>query len=146
MNTISRYEFLQRTTMAGISMLLTSLQGFALTLPEKKIKVAVIGCGSVSGQYLPHMSKSPYVELVSACDIIYERAQQRAKEYNIPNHYPHIDQMLAGVPFDLMVTLTDMQEHGRLNKQALNAGKHVWSEKPMANTYKEGKALLDLAK
>ena len=146
MNTISRYEFLQRTTMAGISMLLTSLQGFALTLPEKKIRVAVIGCGSVSGQYLPHLSKSPYVELVSACDIIYERAQQRAKEYNIPNHYPHIDQLLAGAPFDLMVTLTDMQEHGRLNEQALNAGKHVWSEKPMANTYKEGKALLDLAK
>ncbi|HEY0609193.1 MAG TPA: Gfo/Idh/MocA family oxidoreductase, partial [Chitinophaga sp.] len=110
MNTISRYEFLQRTTMAGISMLLTSLQGFALTLPEKKIRVAVIGCGSVSGQYLPHLSKSPYVELVSACDIIYERVQQRAKEYNIPNHYPHIDQMLAGAAFDLMVTLTDMQE------------------------------------
>lgn len=146
MNTISRYEFLQRTTMAGISMLLTSLQGFALRFPEKKIKVGVIGCGSVSGQYLPHLSKSPYVELVSACDIVYERAQQRAKEFNIPNHYPHIDQMLAGAPFDLMVTLTDMQEHGRLNKQALNAGKHVWSEKPMANTYKEGKALLDLAK
>ena len=146
MNTISRYEFLQRTTMAGISMLLTSLQGFALTTPEKKIRVAVIGCGSVSGQYLPHLSKSPYVELVSACDIIYERAQQRAKEYNIPNHYPHIDQLLAGAAFDLMITLTDMQEHGRLNKQALNAGKHVWSEKPMANTYQEGKALLDLAK
>jgi len=146
MNTISRYEFLQRTTMAGISMLLTSLQGFALTTPEKKIRVAVIGCGSVSGQYLPHLSKSPYVELVSTCDIIYERAQQRAKEYNIPNHYPHIDQLLAGAAFDLMITLTDMQEHGRLNKQALNAGKHVWSEKPMANTYQEGKALLDLAK
>jgi predicted dehydrogenase len=44
------------------------------------------------------------------------------------------------------VTLTDMQEHGRLNKQALMAGKNVWSEKPMANTYKEGKALLDLAR
>ncbi|HEY0611324.1 MAG TPA: Gfo/Idh/MocA family oxidoreductase [Chitinophaga sp.] len=145
-NTISRYEFLKRSTMAGISVLLTSLQGFALTFPEKKIRVGVIGCGSVSGQYLPHLSGSPYVELVSACDIIYERAQKQAKEYNIPNHYPHIDQMLAGAPFDLMVTLTDMQEHGRLNKQALNAGKHVWSEKPMANTYKEGKALLDLAK
>ena len=39
-----------------------------------------------------------------------------------------------------------MQEHGRLNKQALEAGKHVWSEKPMANTYKEGKELLDFAK
>jgi predicted dehydrogenase len=45
-----------------------------------------------------------------------------------------------------MVTLTDMQVHGMLNKQALNAGRNVWSEKPMANTYKEGKALLDLAK
>jgi predicted dehydrogenase len=54
--------------------------------------------------------------------------------------------MLAGVPFDMMVTTTDMQVHGELNKKALLAGKHVWSEKPMANTYAEGKALLDLAK
>jgi len=54
--------------------------------------------------------------------------------------------MLAGTKFDLMVTLTDMQEHGRLNKQAVQAGRHVWSEKPMANTYKEGRELLDLAK
>jgi predicted dehydrogenase len=60
--------------------------------------------------------------------------------------YPHIDAMLKGVPFDMMVTLTDMQVHGDLNKKALQAGKHVWSEKPMANTYAEGKALLDLAK
>ena len=35
----------------------------------------------------------------------------------MPKHYPHIDAMLAGVPFDLMVTLTDMQEHGALNKK-----------------------------
>ena len=59
---------------------------------------------------------------------------------------PHIDQMLAGAPFDLLVNLTDMQEHGRLNRQALLAGRHVWSEKPMANTYREGRALLELAK
>jgi predicted dehydrogenase len=54
--------------------------------------------------------------------------------------------LLSGVAFDLMLTLTDMQEHGRLNKQALEAGKNVWSEKPLANTYLEGRALLDLAK
>ncbi len=143
---ISRQEFLKHTAMAGAAVLLSSLESLALSKAEKKIKIAVIGCGSVSTQYLPHLSKSPYVELVSCCDIIYERAKTRAKEYNIPNHYPHIDQMLAGAQFDLMVTLTDMQEHGRLNKQALLAGKNVWSEKPMANTYKEGKALLDLAK
>src|SRR5687768_8147577 len=56
-----------------------------------------------------------------------------------------IYQQLAGPAFDLLVVTTDMQEHGRLNRIALNAGRHVWSEKPMANTYKEGKALLDLA-
>jgi predicted dehydrogenase len=145
MNTISRQDFLQRTAMAGAALLLSSLEGFAIT-EQKKIKLGVIGCGSVSTQYLPHLSKSPYVELVSACDIIPERAVKRAKEYNIPNHYPHIDQMLAGAQFDLLVNLTDMQEHGRLNKQALMAGRNVWSEKPMANTYAEGKALLNLAK
>lgn len=113
--------------------------------PQAKIKVAVIGCGSVSNMYLPHVSKSPFVELVSVCDIIYERAQKAAVKYKVPNHYPHIDRLLAGAPFDLMVNLTNMQEHGRLNKQALMAGKNVWSEKPMANTYQEGRELLDLA-
>src|SRR5690349_11869590 len=138
---ISRQEFLQKTALAGAAVLLPSLKGWALTLPDKKIKVGVIGCGSVSTQYLPHLSKSAFVELVSCCDIIYDRALTRAKEYNIPNSYPHIDKLLEGAPFDLMITLTDMQEHGRLNKIALEKGKHIWSEKPMANTYREGKAL-----
>ena len=137
MQTINRQEFLQRTAMAGAAMLLSTIEGFALDHPQKKIRVAVIGCGSVSTQYLPHLSKSPYVELVSTCDIILDRAKQAAAKYNIKNHFPHIDGLLNGPAFDLMVNLTDMQEHGRLNKQALKAGRNVWSEKPMANTYKE---------
>jgi predicted dehydrogenase len=145
MTAISRHEFLQRTAMAGAACLLSSVEGLAIA-QQKKIRLGIIGCGSVSGSYFPHLSKSPYVEFVSACDIIYERAQKRAAEFNVPNSYPHIDKMLAGPPFDLMVTLTDMQEHGRLNKRALNAGRHVWSEKPLANTYREGRELLDLAK
>ena len=145
MNTISRQEFLQRSAMAGAALLLSSLESFALA-ENRKIKIGVIGCGSVSTQYLPHLSKQPFVELVSVCDIKPERAVQRAREYNVPNHYPHIDKMLAGAKFDLLVNLTDMQEHGRLNRQALMAGRNVWSEKPMANTYAEGKALFDLAK
>jgi predicted dehydrogenase len=95
--------------------------------------------------YLPHLSKSPWVELVSTCDIIPERARTAAENYGITHHYPHIDRLLDGAPFDLMVNLTDMQEHGRLNRQALAAGRNVWSEKPMANTYAEGRELLALA-
>jgi predicted dehydrogenase len=113
---------------------------------QKKTRVGVIGCGSVSHQYLPHLAKCPYAEVVSACDIRPERAAAQARRFNIPNQYPHVDQMLAGAPFDLLVNLTDMQEHERINRQALNAGKHVWSEKPMANSRDAGQALLHLAR
>jgi predicted dehydrogenase len=144
---ISRQQFLQRTAMAGAAVLLSSLESWALTTPDKKLQVAVIGCGSVSNRYLPQLQSSKLIEVVSLCDIKPERAIAQNKQYNVnAATYPNIDAMLKGVPFDMMVTLTDMQVHGALNKKALLAGKHVWSEKPMANTYAEGKALLDLAK
>ncbi len=144
---ITRQKFLQQCSVIGAGAMLAPFASSANDfLTDKKIRVAIIGCGSVSGVYLPHLSKSPYVELVSACDIKPDRAAKRATEFNIPNQYPHIDKLLAGAPFDLMIDTTNMQEHGRLNKQAILAGKHVWSEKPMANTYKEGKELYDLAK
>ncbi len=140
METITRKDFIAYSLAAALSPLIVEAQA-----ATKKVKIGLIGCGSVSNMYLPHLSKSPFVELVSTCDIRPERAKAQAQKYNIGNHYDHIDKLLAGVPFDLLVNLTNMQEHGRLNKLALNAGKHVWSEKPMANTYREGRALLDLA-
>lgn len=146
-NKISRQQFLQGTSMAGAAVLLSSLESWALTTDEKKLRVAVIGCGSVSNRYLPQLKSSALIDVVSLCDIKYDRALGQNKQYNVnAATYPNIDAMLAGVPFDMMVTITDMQVHGELNKIALMAGKHVWSEKPMANTYAEGKALLDLAK
>jgi predicted dehydrogenase len=143
---LTRHDFLKATAAAAAASMLTSLEAFATNVRAKKIRIGIIGCGSVSGVYLPHLSKSPYVELVSACDIILDRAKKRAEEFKIPNHYPDITRMLAGAPFDLLVNTTDMQEHEHLNKSALDAGKHVWSEKPMANSYKAGRSLLDLAK
>lgn len=143
----SRAQFLKTTSMAGAALLVSSLEGWAATSEDKKLRVAVIGCGSVSNRYLPQLLSSKLIEVVSLCDIKHERAVAQNKQYNVnAQTYPNIDAMLAGVPFDMMVTLTDMQVHGDLNKKALSAGKHVWSEKPMANTYAEGKALLELAK
>src|SRR5262245_57935516 len=122
------------------------LPGVAAAAEPAKVKVGVIGCGSVSHAYLPHLSKSPHVELVSACDIIPERVKSQAEKFKIPNQYPDIDKMLAGAAFDLLVNLTDMQEHERLNKKAIEAGKHVWSEKPLANSVAGGQALLAAAR
>ena len=146
-DTISREKFLKTTALAGAALLVSSLEGWAASLPDKKLRVAVIGCGSVSNRYIPQLLSSKWIEVVSLCDIKPERAVAQNKEYKVnAATYGHIDEMLKGVPFDMMVTLTDMQVHGELNKKALMAGKHVWSEKPMANNYAEGKALLDLAK
>lgn len=147
MSEISRQEFLKMTATAGAALLLSSLESFAKETQASKLRVAVIGCGSVSNRYIPHLQSSPLIDLVSLCDIKYERALAQKKQYNVnAETYPNIDALLKGVPFDMMVTLTDMQMHGELNKKALMSGKHVWSEKPMANTYAEGKALLELAK
>lgn len=147
MNEISRQEFLKMTASAGAAMLLTSLESFAKETNAQKLRIAVIGCGSVSNRYIPHLQSSSLIEVVSLCDIKYERAVAQNTQYKVnAATYPNIEAMLKGVPFDMMVTLTDMQLHGELNKKALMAGKHVWSEKPMANTYAEGKALLELAR
>ncbi|MCZ6671730.1 MAG: Gfo/Idh/MocA family oxidoreductase, partial [Verrucomicrobia bacterium] len=102
--------------------------------------------GSVSTKYLPVMKDSPYAEVVSLCDIVYERAKNSAEQFNISNTYPNIEAMLAGVPFEFLINLTDMQEHEHLNRQGLKAGLHVWSEKPIANSLPAGQDLLRLAK
>lgn len=143
---MSRSQFLTFAASAGAASLLTSLESLAAVGEIKKIRVAIIGCGSVSNRYIPHLQSSPSIEIVSLCDIRLERAVAQNEQYKVKAAtYADIDSLLKGVPFDMMVTLTDMQKHGELNKKALLAGKHVWSEKPMANTYAEGKALLELA-
>jgi predicted dehydrogenase len=144
---IDRRAFVGRGAAAGAALALTPWPaGAQPPHPAKRVRVGVIGCGSVSNVYLPHLKKCPFAELVSACDIIPERAERQGAKFAIPNRYPHIDKMLAGAPFDLLVNLTDMQEHERLNRQAIEAGKHVWSEKPLANSLAAGQALLELAR
>lgn len=144
---MDRRRFLSQFGTAGIvAAFPAGRQGQTRGLPERKIRVGVIGCGSVSHVYLPHLSGSPYVELVSTCDIKPQRAIDQAERFDMPHAYPHIDAMLDGAPFDMMVNLTDMQEHGWLNERAVEAGRHVWSEKPLANSYQEGLQLLDVAR
>ena len=140
---INRRGFLEAGAAMGTAL---GLADSALAAPKAPVRVGVIGCGSVSRAYLPHLAQCPHVELVSVCDILPERARAQAQKFKIPNHYPHIDKMLAGAPFDLLVNLTDMQAHERLNQQAVGVGKHVWSEKPLANSLAAGQTILETAK
>ena len=101
-NTISRKTFLVQSSALAAGVLLNPVTEFGNKPADKKIKVAVIGCGSVSNRYLPHLSECPYVELVSTCDIKPDRAIKQAEKFKVPNNYPHISKMLAGAEFDLM--------------------------------------------
>ena len=139
---LSRREFTKSTLLATAAL---SSGVFAADAPPKRIRTGLIGCGSVSGQYLPQLTQSPFVEVVSLCDIRPERARRQAEKYKVAHHYPNIEAMLAGEPFDFLVVTTDMQEHEKLNRRALEAGKHVWSEKPIANSLAAGQALLKMA-
>ena len=141
---MNRREFTKTTMLAGAAVASGALSVGAAE--PARIRTGVIGCGSVSHSYLPVLTQCPYVEVVSLCDIRPERARNQAARFKVAHHYPHIDAMLAGEPFDFLIDLTDMQEHEHLNRQALEAGKHVWSEKPIANSLAAGQKLLRTAR
>jgi len=149
---IHRRQFIKDTAVlsaaAGLAPNLLSAEAGSTGGAFKggKIRVGQIGCGNVSGSYLPNLTSQPFIEVVSVCDIIIERAKKRAQQFKVPNVYPNIDEMLAGVPFDLLVNTTSMPSHFPVNRKALQAKRHVWSEKPMALEVKDGQELLSLAK
>jgi len=110
------------------------------------VRVSVAGCGSVSGPYLSDLSRSPYVQLVSLCDPVAERRDRRSEEYGVAETFGSVEEMLGGPHFDLLVNLTPMQEHCAVNKAALQAGRHVYCEKPIATAVDEGRELLAIAR
>jgi predicted dehydrogenase len=143
---LNRREFGKRAVLAGAALVTVQTGVLAAESAPRRIRVGLIGCGSVSHQYLPQLTKSQFAEVVSLCDIRYERAQKQGEKFNVRNTYPNIDAMLAGEPFEFLVDLTDMQQHEGINRRALQAGKHVWSEKPIANTLAAGQELLRMAR
>jgi predicted dehydrogenase len=110
-----------------------------------KIRVGVAGCGSVSEKYLPSLLACPFAEVAAVCDIAPDRTRRQVTEFGIPKGFSSVNAMLEGAEFDLLVNLTSMPAHYEVNKQALQSGKHVFSEKPFAPTSAQGKELVALA-
>jgi predicted dehydrogenase len=142
---VNRRDFTSSSLLAGAAIVSGTLDVVGAEAPGRRIRTGVIGCGNVSNSYLPVLTASPFVEVVSLCDIKPRRAERQSERFKIAHHYPHIEAMLAGEPFEFLVDLTDMQVHEGINRRALKAGKHVWSEKPIANSLAAGQELLALA-
>ncbi|SEO90119.1 Gfo/Idh/MocA family protein [Paenibacillus sp. OV219] len=110
----------------------------------KRVKVGVVGCGNISQIYFTNLKKYPEIDLVAAADIDLERAKQRAEEFGLEKAYT-VEELLADPEIEIVVNLTIPKAHASVCLQALEAGKHVYVEKPLAVTREEGKKVLELA-
>jgi predicted dehydrogenase len=108
------------------------------------MRVGVIGCGTVSEPYLRNMTASPALDVVACSDLAMERAEARAAQFGIPGVCTQTE-LLADAAIDIVVNLTVPSAHFGVTLAALNAGKHVWSEKPLAMDRSETAALLRAA-
>lgn len=115
-----------------------------------KIRIGIIGCGGIANvKHMPSLAVfKDEVEMVYFCDIIEERAQKAAQEYGSPDAKVCTDyhELLKDESIDVVHVLTPNVNHCPITCDALEAGKHVMCEKPMAITYEEGKKMLDTAK
>lgn len=112
----------------------------------KKLRVGVIGIGDISNVYLNNLKKYDAVEVVACASRGLEKAQRKAAEHGIPKAYASGMELIADPDIDIILNLTTPQAHYEYNLAALKAGKHVYTEKPLAMTFEQGRELVSLAK
>lgn len=115
----------------------------------KKLKFGIIGCGGIANQkHLPALTfLKDEVEIVGLCDIAIERAEKAKADYGIESAtvYEDYKEMLKDTSIDVIHVCTPNVSHSALTVDALEAGKHVLCEKPMAATSADAKKMLDAA-
>lgn len=112
----------------------------------EKLRIGIMGTGKICDIYIRNIMgmHSDVLELTAVSSLHYENAAKCAKKYGIPNALPE-DTFYESDLFDAILNITVPKAHYSVNKRALEAGKHVYSEKPLAMTYEEGLELLKLA-
>lgn len=111
-----------------------------------KVKIGMVGVGAISGIYLKNITSCfQEIELVAVCDLVRERAEKAQEEYKVPKIYDNMYDLFADQEIEIVLNLTRPYEHFEVTKAALLAGKHVYSEKPLAATLEEGRQLTELA-
>lgn len=107
-----------------------------------KLKVAVIGCGSIAiKRHLPEYKANKHVEIVAVCDVIEERAQLTGSKYNAPA-YTDYKKTITESDADLVSVCLPNYLHAPVSIFAAEQGKHVLCEKPMATSEKEAQDMI----
>jgi predicted dehydrogenase len=107
-------------------------------------RVALIGAGDIAGEYLTTLAGFPDLAVTAVADLLPERARARAEEFGVPV-WGSPQEVLRRDDVDLVVNLTVPAAHTEVALAAIEAGKHVWSEKPLALGRESARAVLDAA-
>jgi predicted dehydrogenase len=109
----------------------------------KEYGVGIIGCGNISSAYFKLIPLYKNLKVIACTDINMEAAKARGEEFGVEAQ--EIDALLANPAIDVVVNLTIPEAHYPVSKRALEAGKHVYSEKPFVLTIEQGEDLRKLA-
>src|SRR3954452_12654537 len=107
--------------------------------------IGMVGTGNIAGGYARDIPTHPEIQLIAATDLDRARARAFAAEHGV-DAYDSLEQLLADDRIDIVLNLTVHHAHFAVTKQALEAGRHVYSEKPLALTATEARELVALAK
>jgi len=110
----------------------------------KKIRAGVIGMGFIGVSHIEAIRRIGFAELVAVADVNYELAKKKADEYNIPKCYSTVEELLADESIDVVHNCTPNNLHLEINEKIIKAGKHVFSEKPLARNSEESSRMLQL--
>lgn len=110
----------------------------------KPVRVAVIGCGQISGVYFENITKQfSILELAACCDLNEELARQTAQRYGVPAM--SLEEIIADQSIEIAINLTTPAAHYSVIRQLLEGGKHVYTEKVLCVKLEEAKELIRLA-
>ena len=108
------------------------------------MKIAVIGCGYVAEGYGLTLANYPDLKLVGAYDRNQENVEAFARRWPV-QQYARLQELLDDPTVELVLNLTNPRSHYEVTRQCLEAGKHVYSEKPLAMDFESARELVELA-
>jgi predicted dehydrogenase len=108
------------------------------------MRIGFVGCGWTAELYIQSLKKYPHLELVAVTDRDPGRSLEFGAFYSVKT-CPTVETLLADPDIEMVVNLTNPNSHFEVSKACLEAGKHVYSEKPLTMTFSQAQALVELA-
>ena len=111
-----------------------------------KVRIGIIGTGQIAKYHLQQYAKIPEAEIVAVCDIREDEMQSVSQQHEVPATYADYRDLLKREDIDCVDVCLHNFLHAPVTIAALDAGKHVYCEKPMSWTYAGSKSMVEAAK